>query len=93
MLPPRSAENSVLPPLAAGRVFGMPFKRKRKLLGAALGSGGAKGLAHLGVMQALEEDEELMSEFEAAYFNALTALLEIPAVSEMMIGETSSSVE
>ena len=39
------------------------------------------------LMQALEEDEELMSEFEAAYFNALTALLEIPAVSEMMIGE------
>ncbi len=56
MLPPRSAENSVLPPRAAGRVFGMPFKRKRKLLGAALGSGGAKGLAHLGVMQALEEE-------------------------------------
>lgn len=31
------------------------FKRKKKLLGAALGSGGAKGLAHLGVLQALEE--------------------------------------
>lgn len=45
------------------------------------------------LMQMLEEDEELMNEFEAAYFNAMTALLEIPAVSEMMIGETSSSVE
>ena len=33
----------------------MAFKRKKKLLGAALGSGGAKGLAHLGVLQALEE--------------------------------------
>lgn len=33
----------------------MAFRRKKKLLGAALGSGGAKGLAHLGVLQALEE--------------------------------------
>lgn len=45
------------------------------------------------LMQMLEEDEELMNEFEAAYFNAMTALLEIPAVSETMFDETSSSVE
>ena len=32
------------------------FRRKKKLLGAALGSGGAKGLAHLGILQAFEEN-------------------------------------
>ena len=44
----------------------MAFKRKKKLLGAALGSGGAKGLAHLGVLQALEEVGEELAKMNVA---------------------------
>jgi NTE family protein len=42
----------------------MPLFRKRKKLGLALGGGGARGMAHIGVLKALEE-EDLSPDFVA----------------------------
>ncbi len=69
------------------------FKRKRKLLGAALGSGGAKGLAHLGALQAFEENGIRFDVLAGTSAGAITGALYAKGYSPADIAELLARVD